>query len=122
MRSRSVEGPDQGVLEGRHTPHTGLFYEHSQAEFLMRGQRLTVRRQKSTQFVGNMDQGNLRSKKPDDDIERPLGRVPCSATQYRCEALLDCGLSIHYLAANGHEAGVGLIHLSRLLRVVALEP
>ena len=27
----AVKGPDQGVLEGRHTPHTGFFDEYPRA-------------------------------------------------------------------------------------------
>jgi hypothetical protein len=58
----------------------------------------------------------------DDDIESPLRRVLCPSAQYRCQTLLNSGLPDHYLAANGHEAGVGLIHLGRGLRIVAIEP
>jgi hypothetical protein len=30
-----VEGSDHGVLEGSHSPGTGFFHEHPQAEFLV---------------------------------------------------------------------------------------
>src|SRR5215213_7800552 len=66
------ERPDHGVVKGCDLPAPVLLGKYTQAEFLVGGQGSAVGRDKATQLIRDMYQGDVRAEKADRDVERPV--------------------------------------------------